>query len=179
MQTWCVASAVACCVAEPGHAVDQRLQLGMEWREGRCSGGARGLTGARGWILVLGDCLGVQGRHVVPGAALRAAGKTAPDLERLAALHAVRRPAAGTGPSLTQFAVRRHHWCCILQIVLRHGCSLLQVVDQDTQKAMMAWYYKKQEEQKVGGVAAARTLTHGGNRLCHIEYGTTGASGPL
>ena len=29
------------------------------------------------------------------------------------------------------------------------------VVDQDTQKAMMAWYYKKQEEQKVSN------FTHG------------------
>lgn len=28
---------------------------------------------------------------------------------------------------------------------------LLQVVDADTQKAMMAWYFKKQEEQKVRG----------------------------
>ena len=25
-----------------------------------------------------------------------------------------------------------------------------QAVDADTQKAMMAWYYKKQEQQKVG-----------------------------
>jgi len=25
----------------------------------------------------------------------------------------------------------------------------LQVVDSDTQKAMLAWYYKKQEEEKV------------------------------
>jgi hypothetical protein len=27
---------------------------------------------------------------------------------------------------------------------------MLQVVDADTQKAMLAWYYKKQEEHKVG-----------------------------
>ena len=37
-----------------------------------------------------------------------------------------------------------------------------QVVDQDTQKAMMAWYHKKQEEQKVRG--RARVACREGSR---------------
>lgn len=35
-----------------------------------------------------------------------------------------------------------------------------QAVDQDTQKAMMAWYYKKQEEQKVSMGAACGSTQH-------------------
>lgn len=34
------------------------------------------------------------------------------------------------------------------------------VVDADTQKAMMAWYYKKQEEQKVRTPCNAVTAKH-------------------
>lgn len=34
----------------------------------------------------------------------------------------------------------------------------VQVVDADTQKAMMAWYYKKQEEQKVRPRRVGRVL---------------------
>ena len=38
-----------------------------------------------------------------------------------------------------------------------HGTGIrLQVVDADTQKAMLAWYYKKQEEEKVRVPTAAR-----------------------
>jgi hypothetical protein len=33
-------------------------------------------------------------------------------------------------------------------------CLAFQVVDADTQKAMLAWYYKKQEEEKVRTSAA-------------------------
>ncbi len=39
------------------------------------------------------------------------------------------------------------------------GFAWLQVVDAETQKAMMAFYYKKQEEQKVG---ADRSMRHVG-----------------
>lgn len=48
--------------------------------------------------------------------------------------------------------------CSVLQMLLQHVRVLtllrvcpMQVVDADTQKAMMAYYFKKQEEQKVGG----------------------------
>lgn len=41
---------------------------------------------------------------------------------------------------------------------LRLRPSAVQAVDADTQKAMLAWYYKKQEEEKVSSVLLSLML---------------------
>jgi hypothetical protein len=46
---------------------------------------------------------------------------------------------APTRPYAIGTAFLKFTWCI----------GAVQVVDADTQKAMMAWYYKKQEEEKV------------------------------
>lgn len=51
---------------------------------------------------------------------------------------------------------------CVLLFCLA-VCACHQVVDADTQKAMMAWYYKKQEQEKVGVHVVADRL-----RRCRV-----------
>jgi hypothetical protein len=45
------------------------------------------------------------------------------------------------------------------------GARGAQVVDADTQKAMMAWYYKKQEQEKVSTVVTLLPRMHAGPAL--------------
>ena len=56
------------------------------------------------------------------------------------------------------------YWCHLTDLdnfFMPRPCTAAQVVDQETQKAMMAFYYKKQEEQKVGKAGWARVVVGG------------------